>query len=93
MPVFISTVNCILDKLGNHAFKPSKSLNAALLDSLMIGIARRLASEPIQSDISREFTALKQNSEYFELISDTTSAPERVRRRIELATEAFAHVE
>ena len=92
-PLFTGTVNCILDKLGNEAFKPSKTLNAALLDSLMIGIARRLDSNPIQSDISREFTSLKQNLEFFELISDTTSAPERVRRRIELATEAFAVVE
>jgi len=93
VPLFTDTVNCILDKLGNQAFKPSKSLNAALLDSLMIGIARRLDSKPIESDISEDFSALKRNPEYFELISDTTSAPERVRRRIELATEAFANVE
>ncbi|MCY3833409.1 MAG: DUF262 domain-containing protein [Chloroflexi bacterium] len=93
VPTFTDTVNCILDKLGNQAFKPSKSLNAALLDSLMIGIARRLDSKPIKSDIAEDFTGLKRNSEFYELISDTTSAPERVRRRIELATEAFATVE
>ena len=93
VPLFEDTVNCILEKLGAQAFKPSKSLNAALLDSLMVGIARRLDSKPIESDISDEFNALKGNSEFSELISDTTSAPERVRRRIELATEAFAIVE
>ena len=91
-PLFADTVSCVLDKLGRNAFKPSKALNAALLDSLMIAIARRLESKPINSDITDEYNALRNNREYFELISDTTSAPERVRRRIELATEAFADV-
>ncbi|MCY3799766.1 MAG: DUF262 domain-containing protein [Chloroflexi bacterium] len=93
VPLFTDTVNCILDKLGRHAFKPTKSLNAALLDSLMIGIARRLQSRPIASDINEDFKSLRDDSEFLELISYTTSDPERVRRRIELATEAFANVE
>ena len=91
-PLFTNTVHCVLDKLGRDAFKPTKSLNAAMLDSLLIGIARRLESKPIVSDITEEFKVLRKNKEFFELISDTTSDPERVRRRIELATEAFANV-
>ena len=92
-PLFINTVHCVLDKLGSDAFKPTKSLNAAMLDSLLIGIARRLESKPIVSDIVDDFNLLRKNEVFFELISYTTSDPERVRRRIELATEAFANVE
>ncbi len=92
-PLFADTVHCVLEKLGRDAFKPTKSLNAAMLDSLLVGIARRLESKPIASDISGEFNKLIKNREFFELISGTTSDPERVRRRIELATEAFANVE
>ena len=92
-PLFTSTVSCILEKLGADAFKPTKSLNAAMLDSLMIGIARRLESKAIISDISDEFLSLRQDSEFNELVSGTTSDPERVQRRIHLATQAFANVE
>ena len=91
--LFEKTVSIILEKLGQDAFKPTKSLNAAFLDSLMIGMAHRLESGAIESDIRDVYFALRDDREYFELISDTTSRPDRVRRRIELASEAFANVE
>ena len=91
--LFANTVSCILEKLGADAFKPSKSLNAALLDSLMIGIARRQLSDPIKKEIKEAYQSLRNEQEYDELISGTTSDPERVRRRIQFATEAFADVE
>ncbi len=93
VPLFEKTVDTILDKLGSDAFKPTKSLNAAMLDSIMIGIARRQDSKAINSEIRDEFETLRGNGEYQQLISDTTSAPDRVRLRIELATNAFATVE
>ncbi len=93
VPLFKKTVSVILEKLGNDAFKPTKSLNAAFLDSLMIGIASRLEKGSIKSNIRANFVALRDNEEFFELISDTTSRQDRVSRRIKLATEAFANVE
>ena len=89
--VFENTVSCILQRIGDDAFKPTKSLNAAMLDSIMIGIASRYATAPIDADIRNEFKALRDDEEYIGLISDTTSAPERVRRRIEMAISAFAN--
>ncbi len=91
--VFESTVHFILKKIGGDAFRPTKTLNAAMFDSIMIGIASRIKSAPIYSDIRDEFEALRENDEYIGLISDTTSATERVRRRVELAVSAFADVE
>ena len=87
--LFNKTVTCILNGLGVNAFKPTRSLNAALLDSLMVAIARRLEVDPLIADIVQQYESLRGNEEYTDLISRTTAAPERVRRRIELATEAF----
>ena len=92
-PVFENTVSTILNKVGSNAFKPTRALNAALLDSLMIGIARRLETGTIESDIKEQYKNLRENEAYGRLIADTTSAVDNVRTRIQLATEAFSDVE
>lgn len=93
VPLFENTVRVIHEKLGRNAFKPTKSLNAAFLDALMIAVARRLESGTMKSDVQDVYVALREDREFIELISDTTSREDRVRRRIELATEAFTNVE
>lgn len=45
--VFKTTVTAIIDGIGKSAFRPRGSLNAAVLDSVMVGVARRLAAGPI----------------------------------------------
>ena len=92
-PLFERTVQTISEKIGEKAFIPTRAVNAALCDALMIGIARRLESGTIASDIRSNNDQLRKSSKFEQLIADTTSAPERVRRRIELATVAFADVE
>lgn len=91
--VFQETVSVILEKLGEKAFKPTRALNAAVQDSLMIGIARRLERGAISSEIKGQYTALMQNKEFRDLIYSQTSHLENVRRRVQLATEAFSAVE
>lgn len=91
--VFQDTAKVILQKLGHKAFKPRGALNAAVQDSLMIGISRRLERGPINSEISDEYESLMQNEVFRELIYSQTSHLENVRRRIQFATEAFATVE
>ncbi len=91
-PVFDKTVQTISDKIGARAFIPTRAVNAALCDSLMIGIARRLESGPIESDIKKNYDDLRDNHEFKDLIADTTSAPDRVRQRIKFAIDAFANV-
>ncbi len=92
-PLFKVTVETILKMIGSNAFIPTRAINAALSDSLMIGIARRLEHGPITSDVSINYDELRNNDEFSNLIADTTSAPERVRRRIQMATHAFADAE
>lgn len=90
--VFQNTVRVILEKLGEKAFKPSRPLNAAVQDSVMVGIARRLEQGPITVDINEEYKQLMNDKEFGDLIYSKTSHLENVRRRIQLATEAFASV-
>jgi len=91
--LFESTVSLIFKKLGPRAFKPERAVNAALLDSLMLGIARRLAAGPIRSDIRGEYERLLKDESFRLAISASTAQAENVRTRIRLATEAFASVE
>lgn len=91
--VFQSTANVVLEKLDARAFKPRRPLNAAVQDSVMIGIARRLEKGPINSDIRPEYENLMKNAEFGDLIYSKTSHLENVHRRVQLATEAFASVE
>ncbi len=92
-PLFENTVCAILNKIGPRAFKPTRFVNAALLDSLMVGIARRLEKGAIESDIKEQYENLRKNEAFGRLIANTTSAVDNVRTRIQLATEAFSDVE
>ena len=91
--LFQDTVNIILEKLGDKAFKPERALNAALLDSLMVGIARRHDKGPINTEIKQEYNCLLRNDEFRDSIYARTAHLDNVRRRIQLATEAFVSVE
>lgn len=91
--VFKDTARVVLKKLGEKAFKPSGALNAAVQDSLMIGIARRLEHGPIGAAMIKEYECLINDDEFKILIYSQTSHLENVRKRIQLATDAFASVE
>lgn len=45
--VFLDTAQTINTCIGSKAFKPAKALNAALLDALMVAVARRIEHGPI----------------------------------------------
>ena len=90
---FESTVKTILSKLGPKAFKPVRAVNAALLDSLMVAIARRLEQGPIHGEIRSEYNTLLTTDRFRDSIFAGTSQSDSVLTRIDLATRAFASVE
>lgn len=91
--LFTNTISVVLEKIGNHAFKPTRAVNASLFDSLMIGLARRLDSGSIETDINEAYDSLLSNDDFKTAIGYRTSDVGRVETRIKLATEAFADVE
>ena len=92
-PLFVDTISAISDKIGCRAFKPTRSVNASLFDSLMVGLGRRLETGAIESDIREEYDNLLEDEEFKTAIGYRTSDLNRVNTRIRLATEAFADVE
>jgi hypothetical protein len=92
--IFEATVSTIHRAIGIGAFRPKTAVNAAVLDSIMAGVASRLASSPITSD--EEFKAaykrLFANSQYQEATTRSTADEENVRTRVQLAKDAFAKV-
>ncbi len=91
---FTEAITVIQKNIGDKAFRLSRVLNAAVFDSVMVGVARRLQKGPVHN-----LSALSQS--YFELIRDTdflavaakaTADEESVAKRLNLATDAFANV-
>lgn len=93
--LFDSTVAVIHDCLGPRAFRLRNAVNAAIVDSLMVGIALRLERGSITRplEVKTAYDALLVNSEYLATVSRATADEENVKTRQRLAKEAFANVQ
>ncbi len=92
--VFEPTVSLAKEHLGRDVFRPVRNLNAAIMDSVLVGLAKRLAKGPVQepSQLHAAMKTLMANEEYVDAYSTATSDEQRVAKRIELTTRAFAEV-
>ena len=92
--IFTSTSDVIFEALGSDAFRPKQLLNAAVLDAVMVGVARRLESGPVAAvaAITDQYRALMQNPAFVGATEAKTSNEETVQTRLNLATEAFKDV-
>jgi len=92
--VFEGTTNTIANSIGHRAFRPARSVNAAVIDSVMIGVARRLANGPIKrtDQLVDQYDSLIKNLEYWNAVQTGTSQEANVATRIGMATKAFASV-
>jgi hypothetical protein len=88
---FEATVAAINAGIGSSAFRPVRSLNAAVVDSIMVGVARRVVKGPIvdPSEMRALYDDLIHNDEYSGATVSSTAAEESVSARLRLATEAF----
>ena len=92
--IFNDTV-IVLDKaVGVQAFRPARAVNAAVVDSVMTGLARRIKREPISdpSQVAQEYATLMDNESYRKAVETGTAQESNVETRLELATRAFADV-
>ena len=92
--LFTTTTKFIYEALGKRAFKPERTINAAVYDSVMVGIARRLktASAPDAQTFEKAYKCLLDKYDYQSLFSRSTADEANVARRLELATEMFAEL-
>lgn len=93
--LFDNAVKFILNNLGCDAFKPKGAFNAAVFDSIMIGVGKRLEQGPITDSTTfvKLYNSLLKNDTYNNSISSTTGSYEKVSNRIKLATRFFDDAE
>jgi hypothetical protein len=91
---FERTVKAISEYIGTKAFRPVRAVNAAVIDSLMTGVARRLAAGPVKKpeQLSDHYDSLMRSKEYLDSVQTGTSQEANVAARLEEATKAFATV-
>lgn len=87
--LFTPTVQTIRNYIGEDAFKPRRNINAAVLDSVMIGVSRRLQKGSITHSIRGAYEKLLANQGFIDATGVATADTDTVKRRIKLATEAF----
>jgi hypothetical protein len=90
--IFMNTVGLINESLGNKAFRYGTGLNAAVFDSVMVGVARRLerGGSWDGETFQRQYRALLRNKEYVDLTLSSTADEINVAKRMDIATKAFA---
>jgi hypothetical protein len=94
--LFASVVLTINKAIGSKAFKPRSTVNAALVDSVMVGIADRLSRRgeiKSQGELRTAYENLIAQPRYQEATNRATADEENVRKRLELAREAFGSVQ
>lgn len=90
--LFYRSVSFARTAIGKGVFRPQRNFNAAVFDSVMIGIARRLASGSIPRDttVKDRYRALLRDNSFIDATSRATADEETLAERLNLATDAFA---
>lgn len=91
---FKDTCACLDGSLGRSAFRLQNQVNAALVDSVMVGLARRLQAGPINDldAVKEAFARLVADEDFVSAIARATADEDRVQRRLDKATAAFTDV-
>ncbi len=94
-PLFRNTTAILDTAAGMDAFRPDKRLNAAVVDSVLTGVAKRQAQGPIEDrvEVRRKLKELFSNPDYIAAVKTGTSQKVKVMARMQLATQAFADIE
>ncbi len=92
--IFHNTINLVTQSIGEKAFRPKKVINAAVFDSMMVGLAKRNTQGTI-SDIvglKESYESLLKDTDYLKAVSDGTSDEPTVAIRLEKTINAFKNL-
>ena len=90
---FLRTMELFGKALETSVFRPAGPFNAAVFDSMAVGLARRLDDSshlPDPAMIKEIYHCLLQDSDYMEAVSTGTSHVQSVDVRMDKATRGFA---
>lgn len=94
--IFENTIEQIYKDIGKRAFRPyTPYLNAAVLESIFVGVADRLSHGPITdpNGFVHAFEQLVSYKEYGSAVETATANEPNVRTRLRLSRQSFASVE
>ncbi len=79
---------------GVKAFKPQRSINAAVFDAVAVGLTKRLQNDvPVDEDKLRAaYDALLQDADFIRASSQSTADEANVKDRLKKATEKFENI-
>jgi uncharacterized protein with ParB-like and HNH nuclease domain len=89
--IFTNTIDVVRQTIGKKAFRPIAGINAAVFDSVMVGLARRLSKMPIKDyeKVKKTYDQLLSDPEYIRLVSQSTSDESNVSSRLKKTTDVF----
>lgn len=92
--IFRNTIGTFVNSLDERPFRITKSLNVAVFDSCMVGLASRLSNDgkqaPRPEAIREAYKNLIIDEDYLEKVSRSTADDAFVSRRMDMAIEAFS---
>ena len=91
--IFTRTMDAFVQALSGNAFRPERALNAAVFDSMTVGLARKIhlsGRPPKPEEIKSIHRDLLNDSDYMEAISSATANEQSVKTRMKKATDRFA---
>lgn len=93
--IFHGTINAFCNALDVRPFRLTKSLNVAVYDSCMVGLATRMIDnkngEPTTEAIQVAYKKLLADPEYIEKVSRSTADDAFVRQRMEMSIAHFSN--
>jgi uncharacterized protein with ParB-like and HNH nuclease domain len=93
--LFKNTISALYLALGKNSFRIGSRLNAAIFDSVMIGIGKRILSNPRPLDNEKlkiQYDALMENETYLSYVQSGTSSENSVKGRINLSIDVFKDI-
>lgn len=92
--LFENTISLVREATGERAFRLAASVNAAVYDAVMVGTAMRRSSGTIEDSQAylTAYNQLLETEEFLESVTRATADAESVKKRIDLATQAFARL-
>jgi len=95
--IFDLTTEVIGKYIGPKAFRPKRAVNAAVVDSVMTGVAKRLIDKGAITDkdkdkLNQAFDGLMKNVKYAGAVETGTADESNVKIRLEQAKKAFSQI-
>jgi len=92
--LFTDSIDVMAENVGKAAFRPTGAINAAVFDSVMVGLSTRLQEGPITDGqaVVDAYERLLKNADFADYTSRATSDETAVQSRVDAAKEAFSEV-